>query len=145
MRRERKLEQSKSNRVQSQLFYRILLVRSVNSAPCALHPPTHLILLLTSKDPAPIYLSGPMTVYHFIRKGCGFWKSLSLIFHPINAFVHTGLILMGSASLKAGFSRNVSWGQLQGLKLWNNSFFNWWQHLVACILLEALSLFYFIA
>jgi len=40
-------------------------------------------------------LLGPIAVYQFILLGYG-WKSLLLIFHPINAYFHTALLIAGS-------------------------------------------------
>jgi hypothetical protein len=50
-------------------------------------------------------LPGPIAVYQFFRLGFG-WKSLLLVFHPVNAYVHTVLVVSGFK--KGGeFSRKV--------------------------------------
>lgn len=44
-------------------------------------------------------LPGPIAVYQFLELGFGWRKSLALILHPINAFVHTvRLILSGNGN-----------------------------------------------
>jgi hypothetical protein len=40
-------------------------------------------------------IPGPIAVYQFALLGYA-WKSLLLIFHPINAYVHTALLIAGS-------------------------------------------------
>ena len=48
-----------------------------------------------------------MTVYHFFREGFPILHCLSLMFHPLNAYIHTGLVLLGFANVQRGSSRKV--------------------------------------
>jgi len=49
---------------------------------------------------------GLMTAFHFFLSGYG-WKSLTLLFHPVNPYVHTFLVVTGLSKLQGGFSRKV--------------------------------------